>query len=88
MTSRSIRAQEHEEVGKSIQCRAVIRCWTAVFLHFPVLLDVLAVTSNNIHKWNKLVGLEPCCEHNNVGGNKPLVCLEAICGDSFSFRIC
>lgn len=88
MTSRSIRAQEHEEVRKSIQCRAVVRCWTAVFLPFPVLFDVLAVASNDIHEGNKLVGFEACCEHNNVGRNKPLVGLDAICGYFFGFRIC
>lgn len=88
MTSRSVRAQEHEEVRKPIQRRAVVRGRTAVFVALPVMLDILAVTSNNIHVGNKLVGFEPCCEHNNVGRNKSLVGFDTLRRDSFGFCVC
>lgn len=59
MTSRSIRAQEHEEVWESIQRRAVVCRRTAVLA--PVLFDGFSFASNNIHVGDELVGLEACC---------------------------
>lgn len=70
MSGRSVRAQQHEEVGKSTQYRGVVSFRTRKL--FPMLPDCLLVLTLHFQTLQVLVGLEACCEHDYVCWNKAI----------------